>query len=85
MLRAVSGVRGRCGVGDVGAFCSRLAIVRFLWSLSNSTSSHGEGDEEGGGARGPGDEEGHAARDEGPEGHEVSRGLDSGSSAPGIW
>ena len=64
---------------------SKLDSVRFLCSLRNPTSSHGEGDEEGGGARGPGDEEGHAARDEGPEGHEVSRGLDSGSSAPGLW
>ena len=26
-----------------------------------------------------------AARDEGPEGHEVSMGFVSGSSAPGLW
>ena len=60
---------------------------RFLSSLSVSLEvflsfHHGEGDEEGGGPR---SHEGDAARDEGPEGHEVSRGLDSGSSAPGLW
>ena len=39
--------------------------------IRNLSSSHGEGDEEGGGG-GPGDEEGQAQGEEGAEGHEVS-------------
>ena len=66
------------GVGGMvwvrpGAVCestfflgSRHDPFRFLGYLENPSSNHGEGNEEGGGAR-PGDEEGHAARDEGHE------------------
>ena len=45
---------------------SRHDFVRFLGYLDNPSSNHGEGDEEGGGAR-SGHEEGDAARDEGHE------------------
>ena len=55
--------RGRLFLG------SRQDLTRFLGSLDNPSSNHGEGDEEGGGAR---SEEGDAARD---EGHEVSWDL----------
>ena len=49
---------------------SRQDLTRFLGSLDNPSSNHGEGDEEGGG--GPRSQEGDAARD---EGHEVSWDL----------
>ena len=59
---------GRCG--RAGVFLgSRQDLTRFLGSLDNPSSNHGEGDEEGGGPR---SHEGHAARD---EGHEVSWDL----------
>ena len=57
------------GCGRVWLFLgSRQDLTRFLGSLDNPSSNHGEGDEGGG----PRSHEGHAARD---EGHEVSWDL----------
>ena len=62
---------GLVGCGMAGVFLgSRQDLTRFLGSLDNPSSNHGEGDEEGGG--GPRSQEGDAARD---EGHEVSWDL----------